>query len=209
MPPTRKFEDQLIKNGCRFVAGLDEVGVGPLAGPVLAAAVILPDRSTIKGLNDSKKLSPKKRNEVFKIISLRALAIGVGIVDWQTIDRINILRASHLAMKLAVDALEVKPDHLLIDGRYRIRHPLPQTAIVKGDSKCCVIAAASVVAKVIRDKIMEHFDLIFPQYGFKRHKGYGTREHLARIREFGPCPIHRRSYFPIRRSSIIQIPLDF
>ncbi|HTY13725.1 MAG TPA: ribonuclease HII [Candidatus Omnitrophota bacterium] len=209
MPPTSRLENQLHRKGIKHIAGIDEVGIGPLAGPVVAAAVILPSSCRIPGLDDSKKLSEKKRLSLFKLISERTLAIGIGIVDWETIDRINILRASHLAMKIAVGSLSIKPGHLLIDGRFRIASPISQTAIVRGDSKCASIAAASVIAKVTRDRIMEKFDPIFPEYGFKRHKGYGTREHVAAIREFGPVLIHRRSFFPVSDSPEIQIPLDF
>ena len=209
MPPTQRLERSLQKDGYKLIAGIDEVGVGSLAGPVLAAAVILPTRPKIPGLDDSKKLSAKKRNVLFEIIVKCSIAIGVGIVDWKTIDQLNILNASHLAMKLAVDALFPAPQFLLIDGRYKIESSFPQLPVCKGESKCSAIAAASIIAKVARDKIMDNFDQTFPDYGFKSHKGYGTKEHLRTLNIFGACLIHRQSYFPVKHSSIMHIPLDF
>ena len=204
MPPNRKYEKYFQRQGFELIAGLDEVGVGSLAGPVLAAAVILTPKAKIPSLNDSKKLSAKQREKLFPLILRKALGIGIGIVDWGLIDRINILKASHLAMQLAAEALKPRPDFLLIDGKYPIKSPLPQLSLCGGDGRCTSIAAASVVAKVIRDRIMEKFGRLFPRYGFIRNKGYGTREHLCRLNKFGPCPIHRRSYLPVS-----QIPLDF
>lgn len=139
----------------------------------------------------------------------RSIAIGVGIVDWETIDRLNILNASHLAMKLAVDALTPTPQFLLIDGRFKIESAFPQMPICKGESKSSAIAAASIIAKVARDKIMDNFDAVFPDYSFKSHKGYGTRAHMRNLRKFGPCRIHRQSYLPVMRSRENHIPLDF
>ncbi|MFA4966867.1 MAG: ribonuclease HII [Candidatus Margulisiibacteriota bacterium] len=209
MPPNQRLERLLQKDGYKLIAGVDEVGVGSLAGPVLAAAVILPQKAKIPGLNDSKKLSAKKREILFKIILKRSIAIGVGIVDWETIDRLNILNASHLAMELAVDALSPAPQFLLIDGRYKIKSSFPQIPLCKGESKCSAIAAASIIAKVSRDKIMMEFDRMFPNYGFSLHKGYGTRRHLNNLYKFGACRIHRQSYLPVKQSRVIHIPLDF
>ena len=209
MPPNQRLERSLQKNGYKLIAGIDEVGVGSLAGPVVAAAVVLPPLSKIPGLDDSKKLSAKKRNILFKIILKRSIAIGIGIVDWETIDRLNILNASHLAMKLAVDALSPAPQFLLIDGRYKIASSFPQVPICKGESKCSAIAAASIIAKVARDRIMENFDQTYPNYGFRAHKGYGTKKHLRTLNKFGACAIHRQSYLPVKRSLKVHIPLDF
>lgn len=194
MPPTNKYEKHFKKLGFASIAGVDEVGVGCLAGPVLAAAVIL--KEPIRGLDDSKKLSPDKRRALYKIIIKKAAAIGLGIVDNQLIDKVNILKASHLAMRLAVEALKPKPDLLLIDGRFTLELPLPQLAIVKGDSKSPSIAAASIVAKVIRDHLMDKLDKNYPQYGFTKHKGYGTALHRAQILKNGPSPLHRLTFLP-------------
>ena len=192
MPPTNKYEKHFKQLGFSSIAGVDEVGVGCLAGPVLAAAVIL--KEPIRGLDDSKKLSPDKRRALYQIIIKKASAIGLGIVDNHLIDKVNILKASHLAMRLAVEALKPKPDLLLIDGRFSLELPLPQLAIVKGDSKSPSIAAASIVAKVIRDHLMDKLDKNYPQYGFTKHKGYGTALHRAQILKNGPSPLHRLSF---------------
>jgi len=208
MPPDRKYEKYFQKQGFELIAGVDEVGVGPLAGPVLAAAVILPSDQRIKGLNDSKKLSARQRAGLFTLILKQARGIGVGIVDHRLIDRINILKASHLAMRLAVEALKPAPDLLLIDGKYPLKKNLPQLALRGGDGRCSSIAAASIVAKVLRDRIMGEFDKHFPRYGFGQHKGYGTPAHLKRILKYGPCPIHRRSYNPVQRSAESHKRLD-
>ena len=197
MPPNQKMERILRDQGFTLIAGVDEVGVGSLAGPVLAAAVILPAKIKVKGIDDSKKLTAKKRNELFHEITGAAVSIGIGIVDWETIDRINILRASHLAMREAVAALEPKPEYLLIDGKYPIKHPLPQLQLCGGDRKCTSIAAASIIAKVLRDRIMELYGDFFPEYGFRSHKGYGTKAHLAALKRHGPSRIHRHSYLPV------------
>jgi ribonuclease HII len=193
-----KFEKALKKQGFASIAGVDEVGCGPLAGPIIAAAVILPHGKTIRGLNDSKLLLPREREELFVKIKKVALAIGVGKVGHRRIDKINIRQANLLAMKIAVDRLKVKPDYLLLDGaRYHIDSRIPQKGISGGDRRCASIAAASVIAKVTRDRIMRVYHDKYPIYGFDRHKGYGTREHLAKIYQHGPCAIHRRSFFPL------------
>ncbi len=180
--------------GIEYVAGIDEAGRGPLAGPVVAAAVLFRQGVWIEGIDDSKKLSAHRRNEVFEHIQQHALCIGVGIISHTTIDEINIYRASMRAMKEAVAQLSQRPQHLLVDGpRYQVSS-IPFTAIVGGDAKCFSIAAASVIAKVTRDRIMVDCDRLYPQYGFAKHKGYGTKEHIEAIRKFGPCEIHRRSF---------------
>ncbi len=189
-----EFEVKAGQQGFKSIAGVDEAGRGPLAGPVVAAAVIFPVQIEIADLDDSKKLSPKKREELFPLIQESALSYGVGIVDEKVIDEINILQAARLAMKQAVEKLQISPDLLLIDGNQKIESTLNQWAIVKGDSKSLSIAAASVLAKVTRDRIMEDYHRIYPQYEFNRHKGYGTKLHRSLIQEHGPCPIHRSTF---------------
>jgi len=189
-----EYETKAVTQGYRNIAGVDEAGRGPLAGPVVAAAVIFSAKIDIAGLDDSKKLSPKKREELFPQIKAEAVAYGVAIVSWEVIDEINILQASRLAMKQAVEQLQPVPDLLLIDGNQKIDSTLDQWAIVKGDSKSLSIAAASVLAKVTRDRIMEDYHKLYPQYEFHRHKGYGTKLHRTLIEEHGPCPIHRSTF---------------
>ena len=187
------IENGILRYG-RIVAGVDEAGRGCLAGPVVAGAVILDEGRPIHGLRDSKTLSEKKRNELFEQIRENALAYSVGMTAAEEIDRINILRAALLAMEKAVLALGKKPDCVLIDGNARTSLPIEQKTIVKGDSKCASIAAASIVAKVTRDRIMTEIEREYPGYGFSRHKGYPTKEHLGALRNMGPCPIHRKSF---------------
>lgn len=188
------FENQLMDGGYKVIAGIDEVGRGPLAGPVVAAAVILPQNLFIEGINDSKKISLKKREEIFNIITKKALSIGIGIVDNKKIDEINILNATKFAMMKAVQKLSILPEYLLIDALTLTDINIKQTAIMQGDSKSISIAAASIVAKVTRDKIMDRFHKIYPQYGFINHKGYGTKEHYHNIERYGISPIHRKSF---------------
>jgi len=195
---------QLFRFDCFYleryslVAGVDEAGRGPLAGPVVAAAVILPARIKIPRLNDSKQLSAAQRNSVYQLIQRAALAIGVGVVESAEIDRINIRQASFAAMRLALAHLVLTPLHVLVDGFCIPQGPESQTGIVEGDQKSAHIAAASIVAKVTRDAMMEWWDARLPAYGFKKHKGYGTPEHLLALRRYGPSPIHRRSFAPVR-----------
>ena len=181
-------------DGCSLICGVDEAGRGPLAGPVAAGAVILPKDCTILYLNDSKKLSEKRREELFLEIREKAVSYSVGIVGPERIDEINILQATYEAMRQAVSGLGVVPDLLLNDAVTIPELAIPQVPIIKGDAKSVSIAAASILAKVTRDHRMEEYDRQFPQYGFAKHKGYGTAAHVAAIREFGPCPIHRRSF---------------
>lgn len=188
------FERQLQKDGFARIAGVDEAGRGPLAGPVVAAAVVLPPSFSVVGVDDSKKLSVKKRARFYEAIFTEAAAIGVGIVDADEIDRINILKASLLAMAKAVDALTMVPDYLLIDGTFQIETPLSQKAIPKGDSLSVSIAAASIIAKVTRDRLMADYHALYPEYGFEKHKGYPTKAHREAIREHGCCPIHRKTF---------------
>lgn len=187
------MEKRIWANG-KTPAGVDEAGRGPLAGPVVAAAVILPESFTIVGLDDSKKLTHLQRVKILDLIITYAVDLAVGIVDHEAIDSINILRASLRAMEIAVNNLGRKPDFLLIDGNQRTSLLIPQETVIKGDSRCCSIAAASIVAKVRRDEIMDEYHELYPEYNFRSHKGYPTKEHLEAIRKHGPCPIHRRSF---------------
>ena len=189
-----EFETKAIHQGFKNIAGIDEAGRGPLAGPVVAAAVILLSKINIPDLNDSKKLSPKKREELFPKIQEMSVAYSVTVIDQGVIDEINILQATRLAMKKAVETLKITPGLLLIDGNQKIDSNLNQWAIVKGDSRSLTIAAASVLAKVTRDRIMDDYHKLYPQYGFDRHKGYGTKLHRNLIQEHGPCPIHRKTF---------------
>jgi ribonuclease HII len=186
------------------VAGIDEAGRGPLAGPVVAAAVILPPVFSLSALvRDSKKMSPAQRERAYACLTaLPGIAIGVGAVDREEIDRINILRATRRAMAIAVGRLAPAPAFLLIDGLRLPEIGLPQDKIIRGEEASLSIAAASVIAKVVRDRIMAEMDAKYPQYGFARHKGYGTKEHLERLRRFGPCPIHRRSFAPVKNPTM-------
>ena len=188
------YEKILYQAGYGAICGVDEAGRGPLAGPVVAAAVILPKGFFIEGLRDSKRLSPLQRHRFFDIIEKTAEATGVGIVENDVIDRINILQASLLAMRKAVDALQKRPDALLIDAMTLPDLDIHQEGIIHGDDLSISIAAASVVAKVTRDRLMIQYHEIFPAYRFDRHKGYGTRFHLQKIQEFGPCKLHRRTF---------------
>jgi ribonuclease HII len=197
-PDLWRFEKTARSRGFSAIAGIDEAGRGPLAGPVVAAAVIFPDGLAIPGIDDSKKLSPKKRQHLFEIIYREAVTVGIGIVDPVEIDRINILRASLLAMAMAAGNLSPPADCLLIDGTFTTPSPLPQEAIPKGDANSISIAAASIVAKETRDRIMLRYHEEFPVFGFDRHKGYPTRNHKSAIATHGICPIHRRSFKGVR-----------
>lgn len=202
-------EYELRRAGFRRIAGLDEVGRGSLAGPVVAAAVILPARPRISGLRDSKVLPRRRREALYEQIVARADAIGVGCVEVEVIDRINILQATKLAMREALAHLPDPPDHLLIDALTIREAVYPQRAIIDGDAISASIAAASIVAKVTRDRICDEMDERFPTYGFARHKGYGTRAHYAALVREGPCEWHRRSFAPIRMLLAgTQLPLD-
>ncbi len=188
------FETKSFAKGFSKIAGIDEAGRGPLAGPVVSAAVILPAAFPVSGICDSKKLTPKKRSYLYEMIYEYAISIGIGIVDSTEIDRINILQAALFSMAMSVNNLKPQPDYLLIDGQFRISSNLPQEPIIRGDSLSISIAAASIVAKVTRDRLMERYHIDYPEFGFARHKGYPTRAHKEVIRDFGPCPIHRRSF---------------
>ncbi len=192
------LEQMLAEKGYRAICGVDEVGRGPLAGPVVAAAVIMPPDIHIEGLTDSKKLSGPRREEMFEQIIELGLICAVGVIDHETIDRINILRASLMAMRKAVMELKQVPDIILVDGNYPIPNiEQPQFAVVGGDRQCQSISAASIVAKITRDRIMDKYEAMFPSFSFSKHKGYPTPEHLEELREFGPTDIHRRSFKPV------------
>ena len=193
-PDNLFFEKTAYRDGFTYVAGIDEAGRGPLAGPVTAAAVILPAGLLIIGVDDSKKLSPDKREKLFEIIMAQALSVGVGIIDPAEIDRINILQATRRAMLAAVHQLSPQPDCLLIDGISTIDSTIPQKTIKKGDSLSLSIAAASIIAKVTRDRLMVEMDSKYPGYGFAGHKGYGSAAHMDAIRVLGPSPIHRLTF---------------
>ena len=191
------YETQARSQGYQCIVGVDEAGRGPLAGPVVAAAVLLPVDFVADGVRDSKLMTPKSRDKMFETIMERALAVGVGIVGPEVIDDINILRATHVAMRTALSDLSVACDFILVDGLPVPDLPAPSQAIVKGDSKSISISAASIIAKVTRDNIMIDFDLQYPQYGFASHKGYGSAQHLSALNQYGPCPCHRRSFAPV------------
>ena len=193
-----RYEKKLRALGLIRIAGIDEAGRGALAGPVVAAAVILPEKFRHKKLKDSKQLLPELRQSIYdELVSRQDTIWSVGIVDSVEIDAINILRATHKAMRIALEALQALPEHVLIDGLPVSPFPLPQTAIIDGDCLSLSIAAASVIAKVTRDTLMRDFCRQFPQYCFSQHKGYGTDLHLTKLHEHGPCPIHRRSFEPV------------
>ena len=189
-----EIEDGLYSQGIVSICGVDEAGRGPLAGPVCAAAVILPAHLEIPGLNDSKKLTDKKRRELFPIIKEQAIAYGIGLASHEEIDQINILQATFLAMQRAIDQLAGKADFALIDGNREKDFGLPVMTVVKGDSRSANIAAASILAKVTRDDILEEQAKLYPQYGFEIHKGYGTKAHYEALRTYGPSPIHRMTF---------------
>jgi ribonuclease HII len=188
------FESKAIEKGFSYIAGIDEAGRGPLAGPVVSAAVLLPTSFHDPDITDSKKLSPKKRSYLYEKLYDQAVSIGIGIVDNIEIERINILNAALLSMAISVKNLSPQPDYLLIDGKFRIPTDLSQEPIIRGDALSISIAAASIVAKVSRDRLMERYDQDYPQFGFSRHKGYPTKAHKEAIRTFGCCPIHRRTF---------------
>ncbi|MDD4901009.1 MAG: ribonuclease HII [Patescibacteria group bacterium] len=192
-------EQKIFDQGHEIIGALDEAGRGPLAGPVVAACVIIKANFSINNeleeINDSKKLSAKKRELLFDLIKKNFIEVGVGICDHQTIDRINILQATFLAMKKALSSIKNKPGFILVDGSLAIPNcSIAQRAIVKGDEKVFSLAAASIIAKVTRDRMMLEMDKLYPDYGFLKHKGYGTKEHLEKLKQFGPCPIHRLSF---------------
>ncbi len=192
--PTWQYEDRATAGGSRRIAGVDEVGRGSLAGPVVAAAVILHRSRPVPGLRDSKLLTPARREALARAVLERAVSVGIGLAGPEEVERVNVLGATIRAMKRAVASLETAPDHLLIDALRLADLPLPQVSLVKGDRRCVSIAAASVVAKVVRDRVMLHYSTRYPDFDFGLNKGYGTPGHLQALARFGPCPIHRRTF---------------
>ena len=192
--PDFSIEKQKIDSGFKYVCGIDEAGRGPLCGPVVAAACILPVDVDIPKLNDSKKLSPKVRMELFELIKEKAIAYSIGYGDVEEIDRINILEATLLAMRRAVEGLEIKPDYLLVDGNIFRDFDIPGESVIKGDAVSSSIAAASILAKVTRDLLCDELDALYPEYGIKNHKGYGTKVHIEALKKYGPAPIHRKQF---------------
>lgn len=191
----KEEENKLYSNNIKYICGIDEAGRGPLAGPVVVGAVILPEDSFIEGVNDSKKISEKKREKLYDIITQEAIAYSVGIVDQKTIDEINILNATKLGVKLALKGLKQKPELIMIDALNNLDTlEIPYISVVKGDAKNYCIAAASIIAKVTRDRMMKEWDEVYPIYGFAKHKGYGTAEHIRMLKENGPCSLHRKSF---------------
>ena len=191
----KEEERKIYANKIQYICGIDEAGRGPLAGPVVVGAVILPKDSFIEGVNDSKKISEKKREKLYDQITKEAISYSVGIVSQTTIDEINILNATKLGVKIAIEGLKQKPDMIMVDALKNMDTlGIPYMSVIKGDAKCYSIAAASIIAKVTRDRLMKEWDEIYPAYGFAKHKGYGTAEHIKNIKEFGPCLLHRKSF---------------
>ena len=199
--PDLRYERRLWKIGIEAVAGVDEAGVGPMAGPVVAAAVVFAPETFIKGVHDSKQLTHEEREELFSPIRERAIAVGIGVAEVNEIDRLNIYWATMSASRRALEALTMTPGHVLVDGRLIPQLKLPQTKIVGGDRKSFCIAAASIIAKVTRDRIMVELDATYPGYGFAQHKGYCTNDHMQTLIKLGPSPIHRRSFMPVIASA--------
>ncbi len=192
------YENRLWQQGLQHVAGVDEAGRGPLAGPVVAAAIMFPPGECLPGVDDSKKLTPRARAELYPLLIERCTSYAISIVNAEEIDRLNIFQATQTAMRQALAELQPLPEHVLVDGRRLQGCDFPQTAIIKGDALSFTIGAASILAKVVRDEIMRYYHRCFPQYGFDQHKGYGTVAHLAALKKLGPCAIHRRSFKPNR-----------
>ena len=191
----KEFENNLHSTGLKYIAGIDEAGRGPLAGPVVVGIAIMKPDSFIEGVNDSKKISEKKREQLYEQIISEAIDWTVGIVDQKEIDEINILNATKKALHMAISNLKVKPDRILVDALEHIdTYGIPYTSIIKGDAKIYSISVASIIAKVTRDRIMQKYDEIYPEYGFSGHKGYGTAKHIQAIKEYGPCSLHRKTF---------------
>jgi ribonuclease HII len=198
-PELTLYERNLWQKDIKFVAGVDESGRGPLAGPVVAAVAIFSPFKKIKGISDCKKFSPKRREQLFELINGEALDWGIGIVGERIIEEINILQATRLAMIKALQDLKISPEFLLIDGPISLDVAISQKPIINGDEKSFSIGAASIMAKVTRDRLMHKYHRLFPEYGFNEHNGYATQKHLHALETYGPCPIHRRTYYPVKK----------
>lgn len=203
-----RFEEELYDMGFHNICGVDEVGRGPLAGDVVVCACILPPFLRINGINDSKKLTEKKRNELYDIIIKEAIAYEVVFISVDDIDNLNIYQATKKGMLTAIEKLKVKPDHCLIDAMPLSELDIEHTSIIHGDARCASIAAASIIAKVTRDRYMDELDKKYPEYGFKKHKGYATKMHLEALEKYGPCDIHRKTFSPVNKYFSKQLSLD-
>ena len=191
----KEYENKLHESGLKYIAGIDEAGRGPLAGPVVVGVAIMKPDSFIEGINDSKKISESKREKLYEQITEEAMAWSVGIVTEKEIDELNILNATKKALEKALDSLQIRPDRILVDALEHIdTKGVPYTSVIKGDAKIYSISAASIIAKVTRDRIMREYDEVYPEYGFAKHKGYGTAAHIGAIKEHGPCPLHRKTF---------------
>ncbi|MBC1756858.1 ribonuclease HII [Listeria seeligeri] len=197
----KQYENDLYQQGYKCIAGVDEVGRGPLAGPVVAAAVILPEDFSVVGINDSKQLSELKRETLFELIKQQAIAVGVGIIEHDVIDEVNIYEATKLAMRMALDELDPSPDFILIDAM-PLKYTEAELSLIKGDTKSISIAAASIIAKVTRDRLMKDYDVAYPGYDFLHNMGYGTKNHLNGLNTNGVCPIHRLSFAPVKEAKL-------
>ncbi len=203
-----EVEEKLYDDGHRFICGVDEAGRGSLAGPVVVAACILPPFLRIDGINDSKKLSAKKRRELYKIIIKNAISYKIVFISEEIIDNLNIYQATKKGMLEAILGLDKEPDYVLIDAMPLGELAIPHDSIIHGDARCASVAAASILAKVARDEFMEKMDVKYPDYGFRRHKGYGTKQHFEALEKYGPCPIHRKSYYPVSKYYSKQLSFD-
>lgn len=204
-----EFEEKLYDEGYHLICGVDEVGRGPLAGPLVVAACILPPFLRIDGINDSKQLSEKKRKELYKIIIKNAIAYHIVFISEEDVDSLNIYQATKKGMLLAISGLKQKPDYALIDAMPLGELDIPHNSIIHGDARCASVAAASILAKVTRDEYMEKMDIKYPNYGFKKHKGYGTKAHMEALEKYGPCEIHRKTFAPVSKYYSKQMSLTF
>lgn len=204
-----EFEEKLYDEGFHLICGVDEAGRGPLAGPLVVAACILPPFLRIEGINDSKQLSAKKRKELYKVIVKNALAYKIVFVTEEDVDSLNIYQATKKGMLMAIAGLKHKPDYALIDGMPLGELEIPHNSIIHGDARCASVAAASILAKVTRDEYMEKMDIKYPNYGFKKHKGYGTKAHMQALEKYGPCKIHRKSFAPVSKFYSKQMSISF
>ncbi len=204
-----EFEEKLYDEGFHNICGIDEAGRGPLAGPLVVASCILPPFLRIDGINDSKQLSAKKRQELYKLIIKNAISYNIVFISEEDVDNLNIYQATKKGMLESINGLKVKPDYALIDAMPLGELDIPHNSIIHGDARCASVAAASILAKVTRDEYMEKMDIKYPNYGFKKHKGYGTKAHIEALEKYGPCPIHRKTYSPVSKYYSKQLSFDF